>query len=193
MPQAERKQGWSLAKTGTTAALFALAALGTLLIRIPIPVTTGYFNVGDIFVVLAGLWLGPIAGLVVGMFGPTAADVIGYPQFVLATAVTKGLEGLLVGLIGYGERAPLWRKGVAASVGGLTIVVGYLVFEGFIYPAIGHAIPFFNVTNLEAAYGEVLPNLLQGAVGAAVGLGLWKAVSGYSPGKSKVPDKSKEP
>ena len=129
----QSKQKWSLAKTGVTAALIMLAALGTLLIRIPIPATTGYFNVGDVFVMLAGLWLGPIAGLAVGIFGPTAADAIGYPQFILATAVTKGLEGFLVGLIGYGKSARVWRKWLAAMIGAITIVVGYFLFEGFIW------------------------------------------------------------
>ena len=78
-----------------------------------IPATTGYFNAGDIFVILAGLWLGPIAGCTVGVLGPTATDAIGYPQFMLATAVTKGLEGLLVG---GGHKASLGRTFVQAPV-----------------------------------------------------------------------------
>ena len=136
MPEEGLKQRWTVATTGTTAAFVVLAALGTLLIRIPIPATTGYFNVGDVFVILGGLWLGPIAGLVVGMIGPTMADAIGYPQFILATAVTKGLEGLLVGLVGYGKVAGVRRKTVAAGIGAATVVFGYFIFEGFVYPAL---------------------------------------------------------
>lgn len=188
----QSKQKWSLAKTGVTAALIMLAALGTLLIRIPIPATTGYFNVGDVFVMLAGLWLGPIAGLAVGIFGPTAADAIGYPQFILATAVTKGLEGFLVGLIGYGKSARVWRKWLAAMIGAITIVVGYFLFEGFIYPLIGRAIPFFNVTNLESAYVEAPLNLVQGIIAAAVALGLWKTISGFPSSKDDTDNVSHE-
>ena len=188
----QSKQKWSLAKTGVTAALIMLAALGTLLIRIPIPATTGYFNVGDVFVMLAGLWLGPIAGLAVGIFGPTAADAIGYPQFILATAVTKGLEGFLVGLIGYGKSARVWRKWLAAMIGAINIVVGYFLFEGFIYPLIGRAIPFFNVTNLESAYVEAPLNLVQGIIAAAVALGLWKTISGFPSSKDDTDNVSHE-
>jgi len=172
------REGWSLKHTAIAAALTALAAIGTMIIRIPIPATTGYFNLGDAFVILAGLWLGPRGGFIVGALGPTIADAIGFPQFILATAVTKGLEGLLVGLIGGGPKDyPLWRRAVAAGVGGATIVAGYFVFEAFIYPALGERIPFFAVTDLGAAIVELLPNTIQAIVGAAAGLALWKTVS----------------
>src|ERR1044072_3567835 len=81
------------------AVLVGLAFLGTMFIRITIPATAGYFTLGDIFVILAGVGLGPRAGLVVGALGPAAADAIGFPQFILATAIIKGLEGLAGGLI----------------------------------------------------------------------------------------------
>lgn len=169
-----------LARTGLTAALTALAAFGTLLIRIPIPATTGYFNIGDIFVVFAGLWLGPWGGLIVGAVGPTIADAIGFPQFIPATAITKGCEGFLVGVIG-GRSRSVGVKAVAAAVGGLTIVVGYFVFEAFVYPALSKSIPFFAVTDWAAALIEILPNTVQAIIGAAGGLALWRAVAGYRP------------
>jgi uncharacterized membrane protein len=181
MPDPRAKQSWNIAITGTTTALIVLAALGTLLIRIPIPASTGYFNVGDVFVVLAGLWLGPLAGLLVGMIGPTIADTIGYPQFIFATAVTKGFEGLLVGLIGRGGGSALGRRVIAAAVGAITITIGYFVFEAYLYPWLGHMVPFFNVTTFEAALIEAPLNLIQGVIGGAVGFGLWKAVSGFNP------------
>jgi len=163
---------WALIGT-----LTGLAAFGTMLIRIPIPATTGYFNLGDVFVVWAGLWLGPIGGLFVGAVGPTIADAIGFPQFILATMVTKGAEGLLVGLLGAG-RAGISRKTFAALFGSLTIVVGYFVFEAWIYPWLGRSIPFFAVTDLAAALVELLPNTVQAVIGAAGGLALWRATSG---------------
>lgn len=175
---------WNLATTGIVAALVALAFVGTFVIRIPIPATTGYFNVGDVFVVLAGLWLGPAGGLVVGALGPAFADAIGFPQFILATCVTKGCEGLLVGLIGGGGRnISQRRRAIAASIGGAVVVVGYFVFEAFIYPALGSFVPFFKMTDFGAAVVEIGPNCVQGVVGAIVGLGLWRAVSGFDPRK----------
>lgn len=167
-----------LTRVGIVGVLTALAALGTLLIRIPIPATTGYFNIGDVFVMLAGLWLGPLAGLVVGAIGPALADAIGFPQFILATAVTKGLEGFIVGSVAGPQSKAYGRKVAAVIAGSATIVAGYFVFEAFIYPRLAQFVPLFAVTDYEAALVEILPNTLQGVIASAVSLGLWKALSG---------------
>jgi uncharacterized membrane protein len=173
---------WTFAKTAIMSALIGLACLGTIIIRIPIPATTGYFNLGDVFVVLAGLWLGPFGGGLVGSLGPSIADAIGFPQFIPATFVTKGLEGLVVGLIAGGS-APysLRRRTLAAISGGFVLVIGYFIFEAFLYPAIGKHVPFFAVTDFAAAVVEVLPNSIQAIIGAVGGLALWKSVSGFKP------------
>lgn len=177
----EPKEKWTIAQTGVVAALTGLAALGTMIIQIPIPATEGYFNIGDIFVILAGLWLGPLSGFIVGACGPTIADAIGYPQYILATFVTKGLEGFMVGVIAKGSSQNLARRSIAACVGGVIIVVGYFSFQAFIYPYLGTIIPFFAITNLGSALVEILPNTLQAAIGVMGGISLWKAVSGYNP------------
>lgn len=168
-----------LRMTAILAVLVGLAFLGTMFIRVPVPATTGYFNIGDIFVILAGLWLGPIGGMIVGVLGPTTADLVGFPQFVLATAVTKGLEGLLTGTIAKsGRMQGVGRSAVASAFGGLVIVVGYYLFEAIIYPALGQTIPFFAVTTPAAAAVEVPINLVQAVIGAAGGVALWRLVSG---------------
>lgn len=160
-------------------ALTGLACISTLVIRIPIPATTGYFNIGDVFVLLGALWLGPVAGLVIGAVGPTLADAIGYPQFILATCIVKGLEGLLAGLIAAAS-AGLRSKVAAAYIGAAWMVLGYFVFEAYVYPAIGRVAPFFAITNMGAAIVELPINAFQGVVGASVAIGLWKAVAGVT-------------
>jgi uncharacterized membrane protein len=168
---------WTLAKTGLVAGLVGLATITTMLIRVPIPATTGYFNIGDVFVIFAGLWLGPIAGLIVGAVGPTVADLIGFPVFVPATLITKGLEGFVVGIIaGPAGSTNLPRHAVAAAVGGIIIVVGYFLFEAFIYPKLGTVMPVFAVTDIGAALIEIIPNSVQALAGALGGLALWRAV-----------------
>ena len=81
-----------LFRVGIVAAFATLAFVGTMIIRIPIPVTGGYFNLGDTFVMTAALLYGPLVGGLVGAIGPAAADAIGFPQFILATAVIKGID-----------------------------------------------------------------------------------------------------
>lgn len=167
-----------LIRTGVIAALCVLAFLGTLVIRIPIPATTGYFNIGDIFVILSGLWLGPFAGLAVGAIGPTVADAVGFPMFIPATMIVKGTEGFIVGILASGDKVSSGRKIVAAVVGGLIIVVGYFIFEAFIYPAVGHVIPAFKITDMGAALVEIIPNIIQASISIAGGIALSKVVSG---------------
>jgi uncharacterized membrane protein len=170
-----KNNNWSLGKTAVVAALTGLAALSTMIIRIPIPASEGYFNIGDVFVILAGLWLGPTAGLIVGAVGPTIADAIGYPQFILATFIIKGTEGLLVGLIGGGQKEySLGRRTFAATTGGIIIIAGYFLFEAYIYPFIGNYIPFFKVTDLGGAVGELPANIAQAIIGIVGGLALWR-------------------
>jgi uncharacterized membrane protein len=174
-----RLSSWTLGKTAVVGVLTALAFLGTLVIRIPIPATTGYFNIGDTFVMLSGLWLGPVAGLIVGGIGPALADAIGFPQFILATSVTKGIEGLLVGLVAYqGDRETSVYRGVlAAGIGGVCIVTGYFLFEAFVYPYLGQFVPLFDVTDISMALTELLPNTGQAVISVILAVSLWKPLT----------------
>jgi uncharacterized membrane protein len=164
-----------LVNVGIIAAFATLAFVGTTVIRIPIPATGGYFNLGDTFVMIAALLYGPLIGALVGLIGPALADAIGFPQFILATAVVKCLEGFAVGLIGGKSRwDTLTRPVLALAVGIIILVGGYFVFEAFIYPLLAKKVPFFGVTDPKAAMAEIIPNLLQGIISAVIALGIWR-------------------
>lgn len=162
-----------LFKTGVIVAFVALAFLGTLLVRAPIPATGGYFNLGDTFVMLSALLFGPLTGLLTGLLGPAIADLIGFPQFVPATGITKGLEGLIVGLIAF-KYNKTGIKVIAVACGVIVMTTGYFMFEAFIYPAIAQSAPFFAVTDFKAAILEIMPNLIQGAISAVLAVVIWR-------------------
>jgi uncharacterized membrane protein len=164
----------TLFRVGLVAAFATLAFAGTLVIRVPLPVTGGYFNLGDTFVMAAGLLYGPLVGALVGMIGPALADAVGFPQFILATAIIKFCEGGLVGLIGWSDKSdPTNRRPLLAVILGVLVLVGgYFVFEAFVYPLLAKSIPFFAVTDLKAAIAEIVPNLLQGGISAVIALGI---------------------
>ncbi len=162
-----------LLRVGVTVAFITLSFLGTTVIRIPIPASGGYFNLGDTFVMAAALLYGPLVGGAVGLVGPALADAIGFPQFILATGVVKGLEGLLVGLVG-GSKAATPRVLMALALGIVVLVGGYFIFEAYIYPWLAQSIPFFGVTDRAAALAEIIPNLLQGVLSAVIAFGIWK-------------------
>jgi len=162
---------------GILAAFATLAFVGTTIIRIPIPASGGYFNLGDTFVMAAALLYGPWIGGLVGLIGPALADAIGFPQFILATAIVKGLEGAAVGLIGWTPRgAAAVRVAAALAAGILILVAGYFVFEAFVYPLMARWIPFFGVTDPTAALAEILPNLFQGIFSAVIAFGIWRVL-----------------
>lgn len=174
-----------LLQVGVVAAFATLAFVGTLVIRIPIPATGGYFNLGDTFVMAAAMLYGPAVGAAVGAVGPAMADAIGFPQFILATAVVKGVEGLLVGMLrpAPSPRAAGRGRAVAALVVGVLVLVsGYFVFEAWVYPALARTIPFFGVTDATAAIAEVVPNLIQGGISAVIAFGVWNLFRGRSAG-----------
>jgi uncharacterized membrane protein len=82
--------------------LIALTAAVTMAVRIPVPRTGGYINLGDAVVYIAALLFGPLYGLVAGGVGSSLADLLGgYGVFAPFTLVIKGLEGLLVGILAW--------------------------------------------------------------------------------------------
>jgi uncharacterized membrane protein len=162
-----------LVRVGIMAAFATLAFLGTTVIRIPIPASGGYFNLGDTFVMAAALLYGPLVGGMVGAIGPAMADAVGFPQFILATAVVKGVEGFLIGLLA-GARPRAGRVVLALLAGVAVLVGGYYVFEAFIYPMLAQSMPFFGVTDKAAALAELVPNLLQGGISAVIAFGIWR-------------------
>ena len=174
----QSKDAKKLFNIGIIAAFATLSFVGTTVIRVPIPATGGYFNLGDTFVMTAGLLYGPAVGALVGMLGPAAADAVGFPQFILATAVVKFCEGGVVGLLGSRRENSKARPAIALALGVVILVVGYFVFEAFIYPALAGAIPFFAVTDFKAAIAEIFPNFLQGVISAVIAFGICRIFQG---------------
>ena len=79
----------SISKRLAYTALFAaLCTVSTLTITVPLP--NGYFNTGDIFVLLGGWLLGPIYGAIAAGVGCAIADgVSGFAVYALPTLFIK--------------------------------------------------------------------------------------------------------
>jgi uncharacterized membrane protein len=123
------------------ALLIALTAAVTMAVRIPVPRTGGYINLGDAVVYVTALLFGPVYGLVAGGIGSSLADFLGgYGVYAPFTLVIKALEGLVVGSLAWRafHRHPrpsgvdLVLAGVAVGVGGAVMVLGYFVAEAFV-------------------------------------------------------------
>ena len=132
----------NITKTGTyritLSALFAaLACIGTLIIQIPTP-TNGYVNVGDCFVILAGLCLGPVYGGLAAGIGSMLSDVIsGYMIYAPATVIIKLIMAVLAYYIFNFLASKLKTGKIAASivsafVAEIVMVAGYFAYEAIV-------------------------------------------------------------
>ncbi len=82
-----------------TATFTALTFVATL-ISFSLPLSHGYFNLGEVVVYIAALSFGPWVGAFAGGIGSMLSDMtLGYPQWAPWTFIIKGIEGLVVGFL----------------------------------------------------------------------------------------------
>ena len=150
--------------------LTALVAAVTLTVRIPMPATEGYINVGDAIIIAAALLAGGRVGALAGGIGSALADVYGgYAHWAPFTLVIKGLEGFMIGWCARRlgvelRRGPGWvLAGGIALVGVAWMVVGYFLVEWYLY-------------SLGPALGSLPGNAVQAAASLVAGLPLAAAL-----------------
>ena len=143
-----------LKKTVIAAIMAALTAVVGRLIVIPLP-GNGFLNIGDSFVCLSGLILGPVWGGAAAGIGALFTDLLaGYPIYAPATFAIMFAMGAVCGLImkkadvlSHGKRILMTILGGALCE--LIMVGGYFVFEIFLYD--------FHTATL-----DIIGNLIQG-------------------------------
>jgi len=158
------------------AAIFgALAVVATMSFVIPIPATSGYFNLGEAIVYTAALVFGPFVGGFTG--GSVAiADILipGMAQFAPGTLPIKGLEGAIVGFLNRKLQKYTSNLGLSAAisvvVGGLEMVAGYFVYE-----------QLFLGYSMAAALVEVPFNIVQMIIGLVVAVPIMYVVQRVFP------------
>lgn len=139
--------------------LTALTCVATMIIKVPSPLK-GYLNLGDCVVLLSGWMLSPVYGFLAAGLGSALADLFsGYAVYAPATFVIKGLMALIA-FCGFkllhkklGNLPSRITSGIVAE---LVMVLGYFVFEGFLY---GFAPSVINIP----------ANCVQGVAGLILG------------------------
>jgi uncharacterized membrane protein len=137
---------------------------------IPIPATSGYFNIGETTIYVAALIFGPLVGALAGGIGSALSDVfLGFALFAPGTLFIKGGEGLIVGFLNTKLRRRISNLTVCATIsviaGGLEMIVGYFLYEQFV---IGYPFAF--------AIAEVPFNIVQMLIGLIVAVPVMHAV-----------------
>lgn len=147
------------------AAMFAaLCCVATMIIKIPSPLK-GYLNLGDCIVLLSGFMLSPLYAFLAAGIGSALADVFaGYVVYAPATFIIKGVMALIAF---YGFKLLHKKAGstpsriISGIVAEIVMVMGYFVFEGFMY---GFAPSAVNIP----------ANAVQGVAGIILGVILAK-------------------
>lgn len=150
------------------AGLFAaIITVSTMIIRIPTP-TKGYINLGDCFVNIAGWLLGPLYGGTAAGIGSALSDLFaGYTIYILPTFIIKGLVAVTAYAVykALSKRTPsIVGRIVSAVAAELVMIVGYAVFEAFLY------------SSVTTALTGVAGNVVQGIGGVAFGVILYEGV-----------------
>ncbi len=142
-----------------TSLLAALCCVATMIIKIPSPLK-GYLNLGDCIVLLSGWFLSPFYGFLAAGLGSALADVFsGYLTYAPATFVIKGFMALIAY---FGFKLLRYKIGnlpsriISGIVAEVIMVLGYFVFEGFLYGFIP------SIVNIPA-------NAVQGVAGLIIG------------------------
>lgn len=145
--------------------LAAITCVATMIIKIPSPLK-GYLNLGDCVVLLAGWLLSPVYGFLAAGIGSALADIFsGYVMYAPATFVIKGVMALIAC---YGFKLLHKKAGdlasqiISGAVAEVWMVLGYFVFEGFLY---GFA-P--SVVNIPANGVQGIAGLILGCVLAKI-------------------------
>lgn len=158
------------------AAVFAaLSCVATMLIQIPSPMN-GYVNMGDCFVLLGGLFLGPVWGAMAGGVGSMLADLFtGYAHYAPGTFLIKAAMVLVfVGVyrsLTAGKLPKTVAHLVGATVAELVMVAGYF---GYGCLLLGNGL---------AAVSGIPANLVQGVFGVVVSAVLVQVLHGCKRGK----------
>ncbi len=154
------RQRFTPAIIALVALLIALTTVLTVYtVRVPVPATQGYFNLSDVPITFIGLVFGPWIGLIAGGVGTALSDLLGgYGFYAPISFVAHGLEGLLIGLIGYRSRSvPVMI--LAWLVGGLAMMLVYFLAE-------------VVLKGFPAAIVEVPVNAAQAVIGGLIGIPL---------------------
>jgi uncharacterized membrane protein len=156
----------------TVSAVFAalVFVVSSQIPPIPIPATSGYFNIGETTIYIAALVFGPLVGVLSGGIGSALSDAfLGFGLFVPGTLVIKGIEGGITGFLNVQLRRRISNLTLCATIsvvaGGIEMVVGYFLYEKFV---IGYP--------LAVALAEVPFNVIQMLIGLIVAVPVMHAV-----------------
>lgn len=151
------------------ALMAALIFVVTFTVRIPIPASGGYINIGDAIIFLSAWLIGgnrrsvktAFAVAASAAIGSALADLsVGAAIYIIPTFIIKGVMGLLARLIILKHRNFLFFM-VASAACGAVMVAGYFLFD-YLFMGFAYALPSLSFNCIQwagcvAAAGALFP------------------------------------
>ncbi|ADQ45819.1 hypothetical protein Calkro_0947 [Caldicellulosiruptor kronotskyensis 2002] len=152
-----------------------IALVFVLTFTIKIPLMAGYFNIGDVVIMLSSILFGKSIGFMGGSFGSALADIVsGYTIYAPFTFVIKGLEGFICGLIFEKiEGKKKWASFIISTMlSGILMAVGYFLSEACVLKYLSSALNIKRNLQfgLKVALANLPFNLLQGVLSAIISI-----------------------
>ena len=155
--------------------LAALTFVATTVIKIPTP-TLGYIHIGDSFVLISGLLLGPVAGGLAAGIGSALSDILGgYASWAPATFIIKFLTAATASVLfsavaknkeNKTKRPYLLLPSVAAE---LVMTLGYFLYNIIFLSLISTGSERVAVASaVTASVAEIPFNLMQALFGIVI-------------------------
>lgn len=148
-----------------TALMSALIFVATYFISIPYFGGIGYFNLSECLIIFSTIYFGPFVGILSGIIGCGLGDLAaGFANFIPFTIVAKGLEALLAFILYKILKDHKYLKYLSFFTPFIAMVLTYFVSYIILY-------------GIEYALNSTLFDVVQGVIGGAVGLVLYKLFS----------------
>jgi len=161
-----------------TALMICLVLLGTVLFRIPVPMTQGYVHLGDTMIFLGALMLGKRHGAAAAGLGSALADILGgFAFWAPWTLIIKFLMAFVTGLIlersarsrKHNRSADRLVKLAAMTAGGILMCAGYLAAGTVMYGSFALAVVGLPWNIGQVIVGMVLSMAIYSAIAASAG------------------------
>lgn len=151
-------------------AMFSALCCAATFIAIPLPF--GYFNLGDIFVLVSAWTLGPVFGAIAAGVGTALADVLmSYVIYAPATFIIKAAVAVVAALLFNAfkkndstNKINLLPRVISAILGEAIMVCGYFLYEAFLLGYGMGALASVTGNCLQAIAGVIGGTLLTSAL-----------------------------
>lgn len=158
----------NIQKIVISAMFAALTCVATMLIKVPVPATNGYLNLGDGIVILSGWLLGGIYGTAAAGIGSMLADILlAYPAYAPGTLIIKAVCALVAFAVYKmlsGKSHSLVIRIVSATLAEVCMVLGYFIYESLL---LGYGL---------GAALSIVPNMIQGAGGIIISVAVMELI-----------------